>query len=495
MNGVKEMELVERQPLTLVLIDLSSIAYPIWHTSQSDANPNAASQAIVARIRSLTSGQPHVAICCDKGRSFRHDLAPSYKANRPEHEAMLHHQIRLAKETLDRDGFPIWEAEGFEADDLIASAACKAAEFEHAEVLVVSADKDLLQLVGPTVTAISVKDGSRVDDAAVLVKFGVKPTQMRDYLTLVGDASDNIKGAPGIGKVKAAELLTTYGTLAHVYDELGQHPTKFKPSIATALKDLYPRLETVQQLITLRTDADLPFDSILRERQPRDLPSFDFDEDTMTDIGHVEAESTNAAETHAAPTLAPVTTMAVREAEVLAPAPAEWEKQLEPRSMGETIKLAKYVFDSRLFSAYGTPQAVMTTLLAGRELGLQSMASLRAIHIIDGKPTLSADLIRALIIRSGLAGYFRCTERSAERATFETKRGDDPPIALTFTIQEARAAWTKKPDAWDASGWGKNPADMLVARAGAKLARLVYPDVVHGIYTPEEIEENRQAVA
>ena len=179
--------------------------------------------------------------------------------------------------------------------------------------------------------------------------------------------------------------------------------------------------------------------------------------------------------------------------DVLAPAPAEWERQLEPRSMNEVKSLAKHVHDSMLFSAYGTPQAVLTTILAGRELGMQAMASLRAIHIVEGKPTLSADLIRALIIRSGLAKFFRCTERSATRATFETQRGDDPPVSLTFTIDEARQAWSKSEDGWAKSGWGKNPADMLVARAGAKLARLVYPDVVHGIYTPEELQDSRDA--
>jgi hypothetical protein len=93
-----------------------------------------------------------------------------------------------------------------------------------------------------------------------------------------------------------------------------------------------------------------------------------------------------------------------------------------------------------------------------------------------------------MVIRSGLAHYFRCTERTATRATFETQRGDDLPMSLTFTIEEARIAWSKTQEKFDASGWGHNPADMLVARAGAKLARLVYPDVVHGLYAPEEIE-------
>lgn len=116
------------------------------------------------------------------------------------------------------------------------------------------------------------------------------------------------------------------------------------------------------------------------------------------------------------------------------------------------------------------------------------MASLRAFHVIDGKPTLAADTIRAIVIRSGAAEYFRCTERTATQATFVTKRRGEPEMSLTFTIAEAKTAWPKGESEWGKSGWGKNPADMLVARAGAKLARLVYPDVVHGVYAKEEME-------
>jgi len=130
----------------------------------------------------------------------------------------------------------------------------------------------------------------------------------------------------------------------------------------------------------------------------------------------------------------------------------------------------------------------MATVLAGREIGMQAMTALRAFHIIDGRPTLSAGAIHAMILSSGKAEYFRCSERTPERATFVTKRKGEPEISLSFTIEEGRMAWSKDDAAWKKSGWGKNPADMLVARASTKLARLVYPDVVHGLYAPEEME-------
>lgn len=484
----------EASPATesdLVLIDLSSIAHPIWHMAQSDPDPNKASQQIVARVRALAQGHPHVAICCDSGRSFRHDVAPSYKANRPAAEAPLHHQIALAKETLAGDGFPIWAVRGFEADDLIASATTKALEAPSLTVLIVSADKDLLQLVGPRVNAKSVRDGSVLDADAVVAKLGVTPGQVRDYLCLVGDASDNVKGAVGIGPKKAASLLATFGSLDALYSEMDAGNAALQPSVAASLKDFRQHLETTRALITLRCDVEIPFEEVIAERVPKDVATFAMEDEDM-ESEQVQQEPPAAETAPAALALTPAQNAGFSgPSDILAPAPAEWERQLEPRSMKETIALAKYVFESRLFSAYGTPQAVMTTLLAGRELGLQSMASLRALHIVEGRPTLAADLIRALVIRSGAAKFFRCTERSATRATFETQRGDDPPLSLTYTIEEATAAGVVKPK----SGWVTNPADMLVARASSKLARLVYPDVVHGVYTPEEMYEARDAQA
>lgn len=472
----------------VVLVDLSSIAHPIWHTSQSESDPNLTSQRIVARVNALAQGHPHVAICIDRGRSFRKDLAPSYKANRPAHEAALMHQIDLAIERLGQDGFPLWASPGFEADDLIATAAMEARAKGH-DVLIVTGDKDLLQLVGEGVRVKNAKDGADFDAEAVVVKLGVRPDQVCDYLCLCGDASDNVKGAKNIGPKKAAELLARFGTIDNLYREMaeiGVVTLKLTPALVTSLREFDTYREETKRLITLRTDAPLVFDDLFRERVPVTVAAFTPDED---DMDQTETAPQSTTEPTTLPAAAPVTVLAPREPDVLAPSPAEWEKQLDPRSMREVKQLATDIHNSRLFlSAYGTPQAVMSTILAGRELGLQAMASLRAIHIVEGKPTLSADLIRALIIRSGLAQYFRCTERTAEKATFVTKRGDDPEIALTFTIEEARQAWAKNEDAWNKSGWGKNPADMLVARAGAKLARLVYPDVVHGIYAEGEIE-------
>lgn len=182
--------------------------------------------------------------------------------------------------------------------------------------------------------------------------------------------------------------------------------------------------------------------------------------------------------------------LAVREDHVIDAEPVEWERQLDPRSMRDAIVLAKDLHSSRMFSAYGTPQAVLSTIMAGRELGFPAMASLRSFHIIEGRASLSAGAMVATVLRSGLAVYFRPVSFSDTEATFETlRRGEgNKPVTLSHTIEMARAGGFLK----EKSGWVRNPSDMLVARAQSRLARMIYADILAGLYTPEELTEMRE---
>lgn len=501
----------------LMLIDLSGIAHQAFHVSDKEPDPGFIARTIIARVRSLASAHPHAAICCDAGKSFRADIDPQYKANRDtENRAVILHQMDVACDTLRADGFPVWSAKGFEADDLIATATQAAMQIDGASVLIVSDDKDLLQLVTDRVHVHRLTSGIRIDPAGVVRKLKVQPTQVADYLALLGDKSDNILGAKGIGEKIASDLLTMYGTLAHIYNEVPL--ANLKPSVAASLTEFKDRWPTVAKLIALRTDAPIEFSEIASERTAPPMEDAEMAEpfkqgDDSNDAtlpvefqnealaamsGATEAASARISEKdfHAAgrANIAPSVPLPAVYA-----APVDFSQQLEPRSMDEAVKLADRMFQSRLFGAYGTPQAVLATVLAGRELGLPAMASLRAFHIIEGKPTLSAGIIQSLVMKSKLATYFRCTERTAERATFATKRGDDPEVTLTFTVEEARRAFGFTPEmndkaraekevSWAKSGWGRNPADNCVARASSKLARLVYPDVVSGLYAPEEMD-------
>lgn len=505
---------------SVLLIDLSSIIHPMFHMSASEPDPNWTSTQVVARVRALASGQPHVAVCCDKGPYFRKQLDPEYKANRPAADAPLMHQADIAIETLKVDGFPVWAVKGFEADDLIASATVETLDDMKAgggTVTIVSADKDLLQLVNERVCIKSLRDGSILDAAAVREKFGVDPHQVRDYLSMVGDVSDNVKGAKGVGAVTAAKLLQTFGNLDDLYAAIDKGDANLKPALAASLTEFRTRANTVRELIALRTDVPLPIEEIWTERVPANTEVFGEPESASEPImasGPMDVPLPLSAPKPAEPAteparnatfsvapvesykeykvastgrLEPSQSLVARDVDIPAPAPSEFERQLEPRSMAQAKQLALDMFQSRLFSAYGNAPAVLATVLAGRELGLQAMASLRGFHVIENKPALSADLIRALVLKSGAAEYFRCTARSAEAATFITKRKGEPEMSLTYTIAEGRAAFAGNDQSWKASGWAKNPADMCVARAGSKLARLVYPDVVAGLYSPEEL--------
>jgi hypothetical protein len=213
-------------------------------------------------------------------------------------------------------------------------------------------------------------------------------------------------------------------------------------------------------------------------------------------IIEAEADAFVAETTPAAPVVTPgeapkpSTQIAVREPDILAPAPAEWERQLDPRSPKEARLLAQDMFASRMFSAYGTQQGVLSTVLVGRELGLPAMAALRSIHVVEGRHTLSAGLMVALVLKSGLAEYFEPVEFDEKKATFVTKRvGARKEVTLSHTIEMAVIAGLVK----EKSNWVKTPIDMLCARAQSRLARMIYPDLLAGLYTPDELEEMKAA--
>jgi hypothetical protein len=166
----------------------------------------------------------------------------------------------------------------------------------------------------------------------------------------------------------------------------------------------------------------------------------------------------------------------------------------EPRSWQDAAQMAEALCRSGMLpKGVAKPAAALAVIVQGREFGLTAMQSLRSIHVIDGKPTFSADMMVALVHRSGLAEFFRCVETTGEAATFETKRKGEPSATrLSFTVEDAKAAGLL-----GRGPWSKHRAEMLRARAKSHLARLVYPDVLAGVDSPGELggEEPLQADA
>ena len=162
-----------------------------------------------------------------------------------------------------------------------------------------------------------------------------------------------------------------------------------------------------------------------------------------------------------------------------------------PANLGEAHKLAGALVRSGMLPrGIQSPEAALAIMIAGAEVGLPAMTALRTFHIVEGRPTMSADLMVALVKKSAACGYFQLVESTAERAVYETKRnGDAAPTRMAFTLDEARAAGLAGKGTWQ-----KHPAAMLRARCAAALCRAVYPDIVLGIYDPSELEQ-REAPA
>lgn len=169
---------------------------------------------------------------------------------------------------------------------------------------------------------------------------------------------------------------------------------------------------------------------------------------------------------------------------VKAQAPDE-SRAFEPRGIAEAVQLAKLLVASRLLpKSVTTPESAFAIIATGRELGLTAMQSLRSIHIIEGKPTLSADLVAALVkSRRDICQWFRLVESTDQVATYETHRvGEPSPTRMSFTISDANRAGVTGKD-----NWRKYPAAMLRARCITALARAVYPDLAMGVYDPDEM--------
>lgn len=158
-----------------------------------------------------------------------------------------------------------------------------------------------------------------------------------------------------------------------------------------------------------------------------------------------------------------------------------------PRSIDEVRTLATMLAKSALLPSdlRGKEADIAFSIMAGQELGMPPMAAIRSIHVIKGKPVLSADGMIGVVLGRGIAKFFRCVEESDDSVTYETHRQGDPePQRMTWTMEDAKRAQLTGGD-----NWKKYPRAMLKARCKAALARDVYPDVLAGCYTDDEARE------
>ncbi|MCW0410509.1 DNA polymerase I [Xanthomonas sacchari] len=260
----------------LVLIDGSSYLYRAFHAlpplTNAAGEPTGALFGVVNMLRATLKERPeYVAFVVDApGKTFRDDLYPLYKANRPPMPDELRAQVEPMCQIVHALGITILRQDGVEADDVIGTLALQGAG-DGLDVTISTGDKDFAQLVRPGVQLVNTMSGSRMDsDAAVMEKFGVWPHQIVDLLALMGDAIDNVPGVEKCGPKTAAKWLAEYGSL----DGLIAHADSIKGKIGDNLRAALQRLPLNRELVTIKTDVALPGGPRtlgLREQEPEQL--------------------------------------------------------------------------------------------------------------------------------------------------------------------------------------------------------------------------------
>ena len=255
----------------LVLIDGSSYLYRAFHAlpplTNAAGEPTGALFGVVNMLRGHLKEKPeHIAFVVDApGKTFRDELYPQYKANRPPMPDELRAQVEPMLEIVGALGIPILREPGVEADDVIGTLALRAAG-EGLAVTISTGDKDFAQLVRPGVALVNTMSGGRMDaDAAVVEKFGVPPARIVDLLALMGDTVDNVPGVDKCGPKTAAKWLDQYGSL----DGVIANAAAIKGKIGDNLRAALSRLPLNRDLVTIKTDVALalaPADLALRER-------------------------------------------------------------------------------------------------------------------------------------------------------------------------------------------------------------------------------------
>jgi len=245
---------------TLLLVDGSSYLYRAFHAlpelKSPRGEPTGAIHGVLSMLKRLSLEYGAAARACvfdAKGRTFREDAYPQYKANRPPMPEDLAGQIEPLKAAVAALGWPVLAVAGVEADDVIATLA-EEARRSGWKCVISTGDKDLAQLVDERVTLVNTMSNEKLDPAGVQQKFGVAPAQIVDYLSLTGDAVDNVPGVEKVGPKTAAKWIQQYGSLDAVMAHAGEIPGAVGENLRKALA----WLPKGRELLTVKRDVTLP---------------------------------------------------------------------------------------------------------------------------------------------------------------------------------------------------------------------------------------------
>ncbi len=242
------------------LVDGNSYLYRAFfatpHLSNSKGIPTNATYAFMNMLRKLQNDEKPdslIIVFDSKAPSFREEISKAYKAQRPPMPGNLSAQIPYIKSMLEAMGLPLLEKEGFEADDIIGTVV-ERLKGKDTDVVIVTSDKDMMQLVSDKVKILDTMKGLSIGESEVEGKFGIKPAFMTDYLALCGDTSDNIPGVPGVGDKTARELVATFGSVDELYDHIDQVK---KPALKEKLITGRDLAYMSKQLATIRLNVPI----------------------------------------------------------------------------------------------------------------------------------------------------------------------------------------------------------------------------------------------
>ncbi|QNB14314.1 DNA polymerase I [Paraburkholderia tropica] len=249
----------ELEGKTLLLVDGSSYLYRAFHAMPDlrgpDGEPTGALYGIInmlRRMRKDVTAEYSACVFDAKGKTFRDDWYPEYKANRPSMPEPLAAQIEPIHTAVRALGWPLLMVDGVEADDVIGTLAAQAEKLGM-KVIVSTGDKDLAQLVTERVTLINTMTNETLDREGVIAKFGVPPERIIDYLSLIGDTVDNVPGVNKCGPKTAVKWLTQYDSL----DGVIAHADEIKGAVGGYLRDALDFLPMAKKLVTVETACDL----------------------------------------------------------------------------------------------------------------------------------------------------------------------------------------------------------------------------------------------
>ena len=336
------------QDRTLILVDGSSYLYRAFHAmpslTNSSGEPTGAVYGMANMLRRLLGEhEPRfIAIIFDaKGKTFRDDLYSQYKAHRPPMPDDLRAQIEPIHTLVKAMGLPLLQVSGVEADDVIGTL-CTRAVAEGMRVVMSTGDKDMAQLVDENVTMVNTMDGAILDPARVEKKFGVPPNLIVDYLTLMGDAVDNVPGVPKVGPKTAVKWLAAYGSL----DAVMAQADSVKGKVGENLRASLAHLPLSRALVTIKCDVDL--DTAMEALQRREP-----DAQVLSDLyARLEFNSWLAEVPRGGST--PATSGTIQEAAAALVESTDYETVLEPDRFAWWVEIltqaSRFAFDTETTS-------------------------------------------------------------------------------------------------------------------------------------------------